>query len=57
MKTEALRKVRLTKSYNKKFKMFYQIYKILSEGFKSIARCLYNLGKKTVNEMEAMNII
>lgn len=30
MKTQALRKVRLTKNYNKKFKMFYQIYKILS---------------------------
>lgn len=30
LRTDALRKAKLTKAYNKKFKMLYQIYRILS---------------------------
>lgn len=49
MRTQSLRKIRQTKNHNKNLKIFYQIYQIFSEVFQMIGKCLYSLGKKTVN--------
>lgn len=52
MKTDALREMRLVKSYNKKFKMFYQMYRILSDIFGTIARFGVRCCKKTTNKID-----
>lgn len=31
LRTDTLRKIRLVKTYNKKFKMFYQVYRIVAD--------------------------
>lgn len=47
MRTDSLKKTRLIKSYNKKFKMLYQIYRIFVDLVAWIARTTYKCCKKT----------
>ena len=47
LRTNTLQKIRLVKNYNKKFKMFYQIYRILADFFGWIGRAFYRCGRKT----------
>lgn len=47
LRTDTLQKIRLIKTYNKKFKMFYQMYRILKDLFAWVARKVYRCCRKT----------
>lgn len=52
IRTDVLRTKKLDKSYSKKFKIFYQIYKIVAELLGWIGRTVYKCFKKTATEID-----
>lgn len=52
MKTDALRQIRLIKSYNKKFKMFYQLYRIVSDLMSGVGRFVSRCCRKTTKKID-----
>lgn len=51
IKAQQLQEIRLIKSYNKRFKMFYQIYRLAAEVFIWLGNLVYKCCHQTANQM------